>query len=441
MDSPNDNSLIDIDLASSPVVYPFDPASKLSNTLTIVFSNTQRLIDIPWRDGAAIAIVLYTTDKSDPLAITTVEAAKNIGKNDLRIEGCKRAWSPSFVQGPNSLTLILRPEQSEEPLLGHGEHAQLSVTISNLRSDLPTSVQPIPLLASATGFFGDPLKDAVRSFSVTREACPPPSGNFWPPAIAPFNQPLLAAWDIQFADEMVLTYSDGESRDTTLRLSHGDFLAQEHEFALRKAAFFAGSITLVARNFSNATVFAPSPWPIGISAGSCDIEANICLLNDKSVRSDWSIAPSAIVKKTTATLAPSGGGDPFGPTYEVQAVVEFIRGAVPDALIDVAYTVSGDPMGITGPLTYYVQVSWPGAAPVKFSFTPEPSPDSGPVNLAFTRDSLLESWSDPVTRQGDGPNGPWSLIFQIGTDANSIFSVDLKFSIRAPKTVLAAPNM
>jgi|SRR5476651_448771 len=425
--SPNDNSPIDIDLGSSLIVYPFDPASKLSNTLTIVFSNTQRLLDIPWRDGASIAIVLYTTDDDDPLAITTVEAAKKIGQSDLRVEGCKRAWSPSFVQGPNSLTLILRPEQSKEPLLGHGEHSQLSVTISNLRSDLPTSVQPIPLLAMAMGFFDEPLKDTVHSFSLTRAPCPPPSGNLWSPAIAPFNQPLLATWDIQFADEMVLTFSDKESPDTVLMLSRGDFSAHEREFPLRKAALFSGEITLVASNLSNAAGFSPPSWKTGISMGACEIEASILLFPGMSVRCDWDLHPIGIVKKAMAIVTPASGGAPAGPSSmpvefnsEVLATVEFLNAVVPEALIDVQYNFSGDPVDPSNPIMYQFGLSFPGAPPIDLSFTAASLPTG-----------------TPITRQGEGPNGPWSMSFLAGGADGAVYSLGVKFFVHVPQTSLA----
>jgi len=421
MDSLNDNSPIDIELVSPLVVYPFDPASKLSNTLKLVLSNTQRLADIPWRDGAAIAIVLYTTDNGDPSAIATVEAAKQIGQGDLRVEGCKRAWTPSFVQGSNSLTILLRPEESDEPLLGHGEHAQLSVAIANLRSDLPVTVEPIPLLAMATGFFDDASKNASASFSLARNPCPPPSGNFSPPKHPVFGQPLLGNWDIQFADEMIVKFSDGASPDTVLKLSQGDFSTQESDFVLRKEVLLPGSLTVFASNLSNSGADSPPPWPTGVyGTAFCDIEATIEWPADGPGACHWSFSPPGVVENTTISTTthtdpgrpPTYPGQRFGYKFhaDVKATATFWKGILPDVLIDAQFTISQSMQDM--PYDVEFSVAWPGVSPIVLEFPnwrPMPEIDAA--------------------RSGDGPNGPWSMSFKSRDDL--MFSALLKFSVHA----------
>jgi hypothetical protein len=401
-------------------LYAMDPKSALSNTLAFVVSNPTPK-DIPWAPGAFVEIVLDTSD-SDPLAVLTPEAVQNLA---VSFAGCQRAWAVTLAQGPASATLTLTPAESAEPLLGRGEHSELVVSIERLRSDLPLTNEPIPLIARAVGF--PSLQDAEVSFSFVRQACPPPTGTFWVDDATEFCSPLLAAWSVQWAETLVVSFSNGYFPDIEFDLSSGQIALDEARFVLTERCLASGRVSLTATNLSNANLPLALSRKTAAFTPFCNVKKTFVLdLNQTSNYPDsqpWSFSPAPEIVKN-APLAPYSVNSSSGPqTIDCSDIIGFALPGFPSSSVGVHLDSVPPrpgpippPGGVENPNN--IRPGWQDFAVFW------PWGDSYSWTLSDTEWDDLDQ--NPRHYQGDSPFGPWTIVFR---GSGGCFFVDTAFPL------------
>jgi hypothetical protein len=387
--------LVGVDLiAPQPqIVYALASGSNLANSIRLVISNPTNQ-DIPWAAGARIEIVLYTTETGDPRSMTTPAAAKNVHPD---VSGCKRAWSLKPSQGSDSYVLALYPDESSEPLLRHGDQSQLMVSLSNLRSDLPLTEDPIPFLVRAIGFPG--LSDNRAPFSFIRQWCPRPTGDLWAATQTPFEQAQLASWSLDWADALTVAFSDGFSADSVFSFDASD--ASKSDFSLRAKTFLPGTVSIEATNDSNPGSALFLSAPTRVSGAFCRVRKSLLVSIDDNGAIDgnagWSFdypsgfpanipAPDTSVE-VVASPFPGGPGRRHTTTASINFFRDFISPSSIVARADRMANFEG-----SGQTMWAFSISWPDAPAATY--------------MCWNIDLCL---GPLFSANGNSEHGPWSL--------------------------------